>query len=274
MVSGMVPSPKVLVGCPVSGYHAYCTPEYLAALKNLTYPNYDILLVDNSATDNFYQTLVKQNIPVVRSCYEHKDVKKKIACSRNILREKVLEEKYDYFFSLEQDVIPPPDVIEQLLQRQKPIVSGVYYNYYPIGDGSRTALFPVLYRWLTEEEQQEMRNKQDILQQVNPALLKDLKKNNFDFSKIRVKLTPEDVETQKLMTIKQCGLGCVLIAREVLEKITFRIDEQENTFDDPLFCEDALRHGYELWVDTAIKCKHLVRKRPWSWKELEKQKSL
>lgn len=140
----MVNTPKVLVGCPVSDYHTCCTPEYIAALQKLTYSDYNILLADNSATNAFYQTLVKRNIPTVRGCYEHTDVKKKIACSRNILRKKVLE------------------------------------------------------------------------------------------------------------------------------KITFRIDERENTFDDPLFCEDALKLGCELWVDTVVKCKHLVKKRPWTWKELDK----
>ena len=35
---------KVLVGCPVSDYHEYCTEQYIQAIKNLTYNNYDILL--------------------------------------------------------------------------------------------------------------------------------------------------------------------------------------------------------------------------------------
>ena len=72
------------------------------------------------------------------------------------------------------------------------------------------------------------------------------------------------------MKVKQCGLGCVLIKKEVLEKIEFRIDKTTDGFDDATFCDDTLEKGYELYVDTRVKCKHLIKNRPWKWEEIEK----
>jgi len=265
----MVENPKVLVGCPASEHHAYSTEEYVTSVKHLNYGNYDILLVDNSPTDKFYKYLQSLQVPALRDFYTLQEVKQKIVASRNALRQKVLEGGYDYFLSLEQDIIPPKDVIETLLKHNKPIVSGVYYNYFPVGNTK--ALFPLLYRWLTKEEQKNMKDKQELLKKVNPALYADLVKNNFDFSDVRVKLKPEEVEEPRLLKVKQFGLGCVLIAKEVLEKIPFRVDDEKNIYDDPLFCDDALAKGYTLYADTSVKCKHLIKKRPWQWKDLDKR---
>ena len=258
-------TPKILVGCPVSEYHAYCTDEYLARAQELSYPNYDLFLVDNSAADTFSSYLHSKGVSFVHDFATVKDIKQKIMLSRNVLRKKMLDEGYDYFLSLEQDVIPPKDLIERLLLHKKPIVSGVYYSYYPVQ--GKQALFPVLYRSLTGQEKTNMQANLPLLQQVNPDLHTTLTKNNFDFSAVRVKLKPEEVEAPRLMTVKQIGLGCVLIARAVLEKIPFRVDATNNTYDDALFCDDA--QGYALFVDTAVKCKHLLEKRPWTWKELD-----
>ncbi len=257
--------PKILVGCPVSEHHRYSTKEYLESIKNLSYPNYDIYLVDNSATEEFFKELEKQ-VPGERSCAEIQNVKEKIAASRNVIRKKILKENYDYFLSLEQDVIPPKDVIEQLLQHKKAIVSGVYYSPFPVM--GKQQLFPVLYRWLRKEEQEEMKKNKEALQKLNPTLQKQLEKNNYDFTKVRVKIKPEEVEEAKLMQVKQCGLGCVLIKKEVLKKIEFRVDKTNDGFDDATFCDDALEKGYELYVDTKIKCKHLLKNRPWTWEEI------
>ncbi len=257
--------PKILIGCPASDYHQYCTKEYLHGLRSLTY-NPDIFLVDNSPTISFFTFLEKEKIPAVRACFDIPDVKQKIAASRNVLRKKILDEGYDYFFSLEQDVIPQKNVIETLLQHKKPIVSGVYYSYFPVL--GRQQLFPVAYRWLTKEEQEDMQTNKHLLEKINPVLYEELQQNSFDFSKVRMKLKPEEVEKPQLLKVKQCGLGCLLIHRDALEKITFRIDETTDGFDDATFCDDALALGYDLFLDTRVKCKHLIRERPWTWEKL------
>ena len=122
-------NPKVLVGCPTSEHKEYCLDKYLEGIKALTYSNFDFLLVDNSEDDRYYNQLKNKGVNVVRDKY-YELARERVAKSRNILREKCLNEGYDYFFSLEQDVVPPIDVIERLLKHKKEIISGVYYTYF------------------------------------------------------------------------------------------------------------------------------------------------
>ena len=97
----------MLIGAPVSHYHLYCTGAYLKSLQSLTYNNYDICLVDNSPTDKFYNLLKEKRINVIRKDMKDKTIREKIIDCRNVLREKVLDEGYDYFFSVEQDILLP-----------------------------------------------------------------------------------------------------------------------------------------------------------------------
>jgi len=96
---------RVLVGCPTSEHKEYCLKEYANLLRSLTYDNFDVLLVDNSKDDRYYNKIKSLGIPVIKDKYLE-GAKNRIVHSRNILRERVLNGGYDYFFSLEQDVIP------------------------------------------------------------------------------------------------------------------------------------------------------------------------
>ena len=183
--------PKILVGCPTYEGYNYCIDEYLNRIKELLYTNFDLVLVDNSKSDNFYNELKLKKINVVKGKY-FDDVKRRISESRNMLRDKFLEGNYDYFLSLEQDVIPPKDIINKLIRDSKDVVSGIYFKYYPINiigkdnkivKRGKTAL-PLIFKFTNE-------------------------KNKMEICKL------EDVEGEKIMKIRACGLGCVLINRAV-----------------------------------------------------------
>tara|TARA_Y100000310_G_scaffold338661_1_gene429001 strand:+ start:1837 stop:2520 length:684 start_codon:yes stop_codon:yes gene_type:complete len=219
--------PKILVGCPTSNHKEYCIEEYAEAIKNLTYPNYDILLVDNSQTEEYSKKLQKLGLEVKRDKYLER-ARERIVHSRNILREYALENNYDYFLSLEQDVIPPKDVLEQLLQHGKEVVTGVYFTKYTIQ--GKPVLKPLL--WKAKGKTLEFVEEEKIIQ-------------------------------PQLIIVKASGLGCVLISREVLEKISFRLSEENTTYDDMTFCEDLHKQGISLYADTAIKCKHLITGMNW-----------
>ena len=116
---------KILVGCPTSFHKEYCFNKYLKGIKSLTYQNHDILLVENSKDDK-YINKIKKFLPVIKGPY-FESALDRIITSRNILKEKVLEGNYDYFLSLEQDVIPPKDIIERLLKHNKKVITGIYF---------------------------------------------------------------------------------------------------------------------------------------------------
>ena len=231
----MVP-PKVLVGCPTSDHKAYCLKEYVNALKALTYDHFDVLLVDNSKTDEYSRNIKDLGIPVIKDTYlEH--AKDRIVHSRNILRDYVLKHNYDYFLSLEQDVIPPPNIIEQLLHHDKPVVTGVYFKEYDIVDKDKVVakkILPLLYR------------------------AQDIKKEHL------FQLSEPYLKPNGLQPIDACGLGCVLIHKTVLHDILFRHVKEHPPFDDMWFCHDALDQGFQLYVDMSVKCKHITKEMDWT----------
>ncbi len=254
--------PKILVGCPTSKDYEYCLEEYLLGLFSLNYPNYDILIVDNSEDDEFFDKLKSYGLKVAKGGF-HNPVIKRIVESRNALRNYVLEEGYDYFFSLEQDVIPPRDVINMLLSAQQKIVSGLYFGFtnayeFDGKDGLSTQpvradsedvyfsnslkLMPVAYS-LFNDKQKEMPSKKQKLRRLNEF----------------------DVNPPRKILVRMTGLGCILIHKTVLEKTKFRYEEGRKNADDRYFSDDVYDLGMPMILDTRIRCKHLVLKKKVKW---------
>ncbi len=220
---------KILVGCPTADYYKYCKEDYLNAVKSLAYKNADFLLIDNSK-DNSYFNELKSKIPVIKT-ERMENLRELVARDRNILREKVLNENYDYFLSLEIDVIPPINLIERLLSHKKEIVSAVYYKEYDV----------------------EVNNKNINKKVILPLLWKQVNKDEV------IQLTSGEVEDNNLKEVAICGLGCVLIHRSVLEKVKFRVEENNDSCDDTWFCYDARKLNFKIYADTSIKCRHLIK---------------
>jgi len=265
-----MPSPKILVGAPVCKHYDYCLERYIEALKSFEYDNYDILLVDNSEDEIFYQKLKLLGIPVIRKGHDEPSIKMKMIIGRNHLRQKTLNECYDYFFNLDQDVIPPKDTLKKLVATGKKVITGIYYNYFKTGQEWKKT--PILYRQLTQEEIKEIESKgKDWLKEHNLDIYSRLEGNNWDYTKTYIELNAEDVEAPKLIEITACGTGCILIHRSILEKLEFKFNEAGG-FDDIIFCDEVRTILKEkVWTDTSIKCEHLVREKPWNWARVGNQ---
>jgi len=231
-------SSKVLVGCPTSFHKEYALKQYTDSVKKLTYKNHDVLLVDNSKDNTYFEKIKSLSIPVIKGPW-FESARDRIIASRNILRQKVLDEGYDYFLSLEQDVLPPENFIESLLKHNKKIITGVYFADNVIPGKPLPELIPLVYV-LEDEATLSMRplNKEELW------------------------------GNQGLMEVVSAGLGCVLIHRNILEKIKFRYEL--NTFDDRWFFLDLYNLGVKVYADTSLKCKHLIYNRPYPWKNIKK----
>jgi len=216
--------PKILVGCPTCNLYEYCLDEYLQTARNLSYPNYDLLIIDNSQ-DPEYHKKIKE---AIKDEYIEPAIKR-IVNSRNILRKYALENNYDFFLSLEQDVIPPKDIIERMLKHKKKAISGVVFSKF------QGKVLPLL--WKEDGD--------------------DLKFYQLD-----------EIEPERLEKIRTCGLGSLLIHKDILKEIEFRYEKDKNCFDDMFFCNDLKKKGFSLYVDTSIKCKHLIKNK--TWKDIQK----
>jgi hypothetical protein len=226
--------PKVLVGSPVSELYDYCFDEFVKSRKSLTYKKCDMLFVDNSKNDAFFNKL-KLHFPATRIEYDE-NVRKRMVKSRNLLRKKIIDDGYDYFLNLDQDIIPPNDIIERLVAHKKPVISGLYF---------------------VPEGQYDNRNndKMEPVSWIN------------DNGRIR-RLNTAEQSGSDVVKIWTCGTGCILIHRSVLERIEFRFDEYFAYFDDMWFSRDLHFNNIDMFIDTGAKCRHLVKGRNWKWADV------
>ncbi len=228
--------PKVLVGCPTYEKYEYCLERYLHAIKELTYKNYDLLLVDNSKESTFATELQKKGINVLRVEWIE-DPGLRVERSRNKLREEFLRRDYDYFLSLEQDVIPPKDVIERLVKHEKDVVAGVYYYPFKI----------------------RIVDKNNRLIKITKKLMAAVSLINPANEKVMRPCPPEETIGKRVIKVRGIGLGCCLISRKTIERIKFRwtnIDDAQN------FSNDCWSQGIEIYVDTSVKCVHMLSGKP------------
>lgn len=72
------------------------------------------------------------------------------------------------------------------------------------------------------------------------------------------------VPDNKIIPIIACGFGCVLVKKEVLEKVGYpqfeyhvALDHNNTCSEDHDFCRKSIEKGYRLWADTSIKCGHI-----------------
>ena len=243
--------PKILIGCPTSYHKEYCLEKYIEGLKNIDYPNFDILLIDNSEDDNYFNKIKSYNIPVIKGPY-FESARDRIVSSRNILREKAIE-NYDYFLNLDQDVIPPKDIIERFLSHKRRVLTGIYFNYKQFtprekgnSEGTRHGkLFPTI--WAPIDNQGNIRQIEE-------------KELNGD-----------------LIQVGLCGSGCLFIHKSVLKKIKFRYSKEFDNpkinklvFDDSYFCHDLRELHIPIYADTSMICKHLIKDKKWIWGNLAK----
>lgn len=113
---------KILLGTPIHECKDYCMERWLKSVLKLDYP-FDLLLVDNSDNPRYVDRVRKYCHKLGMTNFQIKHVKvardspldEKLAVSREIIRQEVLKKNYDYWCSLECDVIVPSDALTKLI---------------------------------------------------------------------------------------------------------------------------------------------------------------
>jgi hypothetical protein len=172
----------------------------------------------------------------------------------NLRREFIKRRQYTHALWFDSDVQHPTDVVEHLLEHNKHVVSGVYWQTTARLNEQKqqyVSYEPVVYKYLDEETyrmHQETKCSFDNFgamvtnEELNPS-----------------RLIPEDDLDIKVTAI---GLGCVLMSREVMEKPwSFRYTLDTPGTEDMWMSLDLKKFGYQINLDTYIRCKHTPK--PW-----------
>lgn len=231
-------SPKVLISCPVSSHKSYIMYDWMREIRNkLTYPNFDMVLVDNSDQLITVQRIQAEGISCFHVDKGAQDIREVMATCNEISRRYALEGGYDYLFSLECDIFPPVDVIERLLAHRRPVVAGMYFI------GHFQSNIPMV----------------QVYKTFGPFAWQRLWSFTEGFSKC----------TGGLQQVGNPGMGCMLIHRSILEHFKFRVDLAQNAHADSFFASDLFTAGVPVFIDTSIQCRHYNQQ----WKQVYEHES-
>lgn len=154
--------------------------------------------------------------------------------ARNHIHDRFLERsKAPFLLMIDSDVLPPPDTIERLLKHNLPVVSGVYHKKekFPVKDeegNEGIVQRPVVYDYVRFDEDSQV----------------------FKFHN-RFK------DGTGLEKVDGVGAGCLMLRRDVCEKIGKSPYNLKNGGEDLSFCRKITGCGYDIFVDWDLKCGHI-----------------
>lgn len=230
--------PKVLIGSPIIAekkYKRYCLDDYLGILERLSYPHREfLLLLNGQGGDHIIEQYPILNI---RRCPTLDSPLETVVNARNTLKTEVLTNGFDYLLFLEQDIIPPLAIVENLLKHKKYICSALYFNMLKKGERKHG---------ITREQ-----HYYPMLWSFDPDQL-----NQGKYQENVMGL--EEIFPSRLIKIDVCGLGAVLIHRDVLEKVSFRFVHNQPIFEEFYFGRDCREAGIDIFADTSVVCRHYI----------------
>ena len=143
---------------------------------------------------------------------------------RNLIASWVVKD-YDYLFAVDYDISFTPDTLKRLISHDKPLVTGLYIQRKP---------------------------GEHIL---------ELYRNAPNGSQYNIPMSALNKDT--LEPIHGCGFGCVLVKKEVFEAVGYpyfvyhhALKMEDTVSEDVDFCNKVKQHGFDMWADTGIMCKH------------------
>ncbi|MAG39504.1 hypothetical protein CMI41_00870 [Candidatus Pacearchaeota archaeon] len=240
---------KILVAAPIYDKMEYCFEEFLMHLRGIEGSEFDILLVDNSRSEEFFENLSGiGGVKVFRDeTSEEKNIHRLIS-SRNKILEYAFEKNYDYLLMMDSDVMAPKNILSDLVLSNKDVISGLYFNLF--NSGGQQKLLPVCWREIEDNTFEEMRVK---------GMLPDFITSKSD---LRRNLTSAEIEEGKILEVLIPSAGCLLLSRKALSSgVKYGLLEDTHglqTGDDIYFFKQLREKGFELYCDPSVYCKHLA----------------
>jgi GT2 family glycosyltransferase len=249
--------PRVLVATPVSSRHEHLLDEWIDSLNKLNYP-IEVLLIDTTPeTDKYFKILqnivVKgKSINVIRFPWDYSNhIVQHLAYAREKIREFFLEKDYEFLMNLDDDIFLPIWGIERLLSYNKDCV-GFYVHIY-LEPEQVPCIFKsgeiVMGKGLEFYSFAEIDAYKDFITRMEEDKLTESEKLLIPFL-IKDKYFPQ------LFKPYAVNLGCLLVKKNVLEKVPFRTHDTFIFGEDLWWFNEANDKRFEFWCDCRTRCLH------------------
>jgi len=228
----------ILIGIPTYDKKEYAWKDLAKAIKKIKSPLQDckvhVYLVDTSEEIDFFRYDAEDEGFFYKHIQEEKRMDR-VVKARNEIIGFALENNYSYILFLDSDVIVPKETLINLFwvetdyaasKKGKPVptmISGTYIVTDEFG-------FPT------------------------PAAKIYVGKTLAHF--------PNELLDGRYHEVDLVGMGCCLIPREIFKDIKFRCERGKygdvRKAEDVCYCEDALKKGYKILLDTSTVCTHKI----------------
>lgn len=273
---------KVLVGVPTYPGHLFCRAYIVDFLRSLQGPNVDVLIVWNgNAKPSGFEDFEVVNYPedVDLSPAEGLEAtlgaKQSILCDKqNYLRRRMLDGGYSHLLHLESDLVPPRGVLDRFLEYDEDIVSGIYFIKTQEEAFIKVSDNPYVQAMANKKGLDGYACAYYVRESMVPAVWGYQKTSIGGFEKPklghRIWMVEDWIDAhlsgRSLHPVMGTGTGCMLIKREVLEKVSFMSTvaynsmrgESVDQLTDYIFCDLAQRNGFQIFVDVESICQHYV----------------
>lgn len=186
---------------------------------------------------------------------------KPIDIARNmVIKDALSDPDVTHVFFMDVDMQFHPETIARLLERDKPVIGGTYFQ--------RTMTpTPHIYQFHHEDidgvcplgkehEEEQGRWYRPLAKEFASFFKRHPEYEEMPGATV-LPMTPDT-----LVEADALGTGCMLIKREVLEAVGypwFKCHEGTPGGEDFYFCERAKEHGYGVWGDFSVQCNHEFR---------------
>jgi len=224
--------PRVLVAAPTYRGKDYIFHQWYKIITNLSYKNYDWLVVDNSKGTSYQSKLRRQGYKKIIHLPRDTTSRRSIAHSTEYIRQYALDNGYDYIMMIETDIIVPVDIIQRLLNKNKDIIGGVY----EVGVKGST----------------------DAPRRI--CIQQPYQDNLLEFVEVE---EGYKMLGQGIQQVGGMGLGCVLIKKNIFKEFPFKYTDRYSMHTDSIFYLDLKAKDIPVYVDTNLMLEHINQN--WLW---------
>ena len=201
------------------------TAECLNSLKQCTYPNFEVLLVDNGSSDGSWQKL-QQQFPNIKFILNSDNLG--FVLGNNIGIKEAFKSNFDQVLLLNNDTIVQPDLIDKLVELSEK-------------DASVGIVAPKIMFYSEPERIWSIGGRYlAILRKPDQAFYHEIDHG-------------QQLKEKDLQWVSGC---CMLIKREVFDKIGYLDPDYWGSLEDVDFCWRAKRVGYNILVVPQSKIYH------------------